>query len=210
MELSYISLFSGAGIGCYKLNNLGFKCIATVEKEYKRLLIQKINKKCENESGYICSDLSLDSTKQNIYDIVNKILGNDSLTLLVATPPCQGMSVANHKKNNEKNRNSLIVDSVKITKYLLPNFFIFENVSSFLNTICFDGENDIKISELIYNYLGEDYFIYSKVVNFKNYGANSSRTRTLVIGAKKLNISPLNLFPNYVKEKTLHRSYWRV
>ena len=71
MKLSYISLFSGAGIGCYKLNDLGFKCIATVEKEYKRLLIQKTNKKCENESGYICSDLSLDSTKQAIYDIVN-------------------------------------------------------------------------------------------------------------------------------------------
>lgn len=205
MELSYISLFSGAGIGCYKLNNLGFKCIATVEKEYKRLLIQKINKKCENESSYICADLSLDSTKQDIYYIVNKRLGNDSLTLLVATPPCQGMSVANHKKNNEKKRNSLIVDSVKITKYLLPNFFIFENVSSFLNTICSDGDNDITISELIYNYLDEDYFIYSKVVNFKNYGANSSRTRTLVIGSKKkLNISPLNLFPNYTKEKTLY------
>lgn len=205
MKLSYISLFSGAGIGCYKLNDLGFKCIATIEKEYKRLLIQKTNKKCENESGYICSDLSLDSTKQAIYDIVNKRLGNDSLTLLVATPPCQGMSVANHKKNNEKKRNSLIVDSVKITKYLLPNFFIFENVSSFLNTICFDGYKDITISELIYNYLDEDYFIYSKVLNFKNYGANSSRTRTLVIGSKKkLNISPLNLFPNYTKEKTLY------
>ena len=41
---------------------------------------------------------------------------NKDLTLLIATPPCQGISVANHKKKNELNRNSLIVDSFKITK----------------------------------------------------------------------------------------------
>ena len=46
MKLNYVSLFSGAGIGCFKLKNIGFECIATVEKEYKRLKFQKINNKC--------------------------------------------------------------------------------------------------------------------------------------------------------------------
>lgn len=48
------------------------------------------------------------------------------------------MSVANHKKQNEKGRNSLVIESIKLTKEFSPKFFLFENVSSFLNTICTD------------------------------------------------------------------------
>ncbi|WP_302273264.1 DNA cytosine methyltransferase [Brachyspira aalborgi] len=205
MKLNYVSLFSGAGIGCFKLKNIGFECIATVEKEYKRLKFQKINNKCKYENSYICSDLSLEITKQQLYEIVKKLLGKNQLTLLISTPPCQGMSVANHKKKDEKNRNSLVIESIKIINELLPKFFIFENVSSFLNTICFDGKKDIKIGDLIIESLNNEYIIYSKVINFKNYGANSSRTRTLVVGCRKnLNISPINIFPKFTKEKTLY------
>lgn len=33
--------------------------------------------------------------------------------------------------------------------------------------------------------LSKNYSIYDEIINFKNYGANSSRTRTLVIGVCK-------------------------
>jgi cytosine-specific methyltransferase len=92
------------------------------------------------------------------------------LDVLIATPPCQGMSVANHKKQDEKGRNSLVVESIKLTKELFPKFFIFENVSSFLNTICTDIDgNDKKISEAIEQNLAGDYHIVNKIINFKNY-----------------------------------------
>ena len=47
--------------------------------------------------------------------------------------------------------------------------------------------------------------ILSKVINFKEYGAQSSRTRTLIIGVRKdlVNISPYQLFPKEQKAKTL-------
>lgn len=44
------------------------------------------------------------------------------------------------------------------------------------------------------------------MLNFKNYGSNSSRTRTLVIGVDKIfsdDISPVEIMPDFVKEKTL-------
>ena len=47
------------------------------------------------------------------------------LDVLVATPPCQGMSVANHKKKDELKRNSLVVESIKMTKQIQPKFFYF-------------------------------------------------------------------------------------
>ncbi len=44
-KLTYISLFSSAGVGCFGFKQNGFECIATNELIERRLNIQKINKK---------------------------------------------------------------------------------------------------------------------------------------------------------------------
>lgn len=97
---TYISLFSSAGVGCFGFKEENFECIATNEIIERRLRIQKINKKCKYESGYIGDDIRKESTKNKIYDEIErwKKLGNDRVDVVIATPPCQGMSVANHKK----------------------------------------------------------------------------------------------------------------
>ncbi|MFR8182920.1 MAG: DNA cytosine methyltransferase [[Ruminococcus] torques] len=59
-------------------------------------------------------------------------MGNDGIDVVIATPPCQGISVINHKKNDrEINRNSLVVESVEIINRIKPRFFVFENVMAF-------------------------------------------------------------------------------
>ncbi len=207
--LSYVSLFSSAGVGCYGLKQLGYTCVATVELNERRIEIQKYNEKCLDERGYICGDISTKATKSTLFEIVNNFKSMNKvkdLDLLIATPPCQGMSVANHKKKNELQRNSLIIESLVITSKIKPKFFIFENVSSFLRSICTDIDGqDKKIKEAIELHLAGDYLISYDIVNFKNYGSNSSRTRTLVIGVRKdlKEITPLDIFPEYRKEKPL-------
>ncbi|MFA0520751.1 DNA cytosine methyltransferase, partial [Vibrio sp. 10N.222.55.E8] len=207
--ITYISLFSSAGIGCFGLKELGFKCIATAELLEKRLNIQKCNNKCEYESGYICGDLTQKDTHDTLYGEIDAYKQRKNLKdidLVVATPPCQGMSVANHKKNEELGRNSLVVESLKVVKEQQPRFFIFENVRAFLKSVCTDLDGvDKSIKEAIYTNLGPDYLIESKVLNLKNYGANSSRTRTLVIGVRRdqKSVTPLDLYPDFRAEKTL-------
>ncbi|BBM65510.1 DNA methyltransferase [Vibrio alfacsensis] len=206
---TYVSLFSSAGVGCFGLKELGFKCIATAELLEKRINIQKYNNKCEFESGYICGDLTQPKTHDALYAEINayKHLKNiKDVDLVVATPPCQGMSVANHKKNEELGRNSLVVESLRIVKEQKPRFFIFENVRAFLKSTCTDLDGvDKPINEAIHTNLAPDYLIESKVLNLKNYGANSSRTRTLVIGVRRdqKGVTPLDLYPDYRPEKTL-------
>lgn len=97
---TYISLFSSAGVGCYGFKIENFECIATNELLEKRLNIQKLNNKCRFESGYIAADIKKESTKELIYREIEKWknLGNDRVDVVIATPPCQGMSVANQKK----------------------------------------------------------------------------------------------------------------
>lgn len=209
--LTYISLFSGAGVGCYGILEEGFECVATNEILEKRLNIQRINRKCKFDESYISGDIKKPETKEKILKQIgfySKKFGNDRVDLVVATPPCQGMSVANHKKKNDEiKRNSLVVESIDLIKQIKPRFFILENVPSFYKTGCIDkNDNLLEIGSMIEQNLSGDYMLYDEVINFKNFGANSSRTRTLVIGVCKEFkdfTSALEFFPDFKQEKTL-------
>ncbi len=206
---TYISLFSGAGIGCYGFKKHGFQCIATNELLEKRINIQKHNKKCKYQTGYIPADITIESNKYKIFQEIErwkKYDGIKEVDVIIATPPCQGMSVANHKKKNEQGRNSLIVESISLVKTITPRYFIFENVRTFLKTLCQDLDGKTRsIEDAININLAGKYNILSQVINFKDYGSNSSRTRTLVIGVRKdiMDITPYDIFPTKLKHKTL-------
>ncbi|MRJ09409.1 DNA cytosine methyltransferase [Ornithobacterium rhinotracheale] len=214
--LTYISLFSSAGVGCFGFKQKGFECIATNEILTKRLKIQTFNNKCKYNSGYLEGDISKKEIKNQLFAEIKKWQTEHKISepdVIVATPPCQGMSVANHKKNKELTRNSLVVESIKITKAVNPKFFIFENVRAFLRTTCTDIDGTEKpIEDAIKLNLGGRYNILFKVVNFKDYGSHSSRTRTLVIGVRKdlQNISPFDIFPEKHKPKTLRKLFAKL
>ena len=209
-KLTYISLFSSAGVGCYGFKQAEFECIVTNELVDRRLEIQKINNKCKFDSGYITGDIQNQTIKNKIMEEIKRweTLGNDGVDVIIATPPCQGMSVANHKKNNKDiQRNSLIVESVEIVKDIHPKFFVFENVATFWKTGCTLNDGSIlTIGDMIETKLSDTYLISKRIINFKSYGSNSSRTRTLVIGVRKDlsdTVVPIELFPDYKPEKTL-------
>ena len=162
---TYISLFSSAGVGCYGFKEEGFYCVATVELLERRLKIQKFNQKCVYNSGYICGDMTTQETKDKVFAELamwERGFNLTDLDVLIATPPCQGMSVANHKKKDELKRNSLVVESIKMTNQIKPKFFVFENVRAFLTSACTDVDGrDKSIKDAIeanlsgaYNILG--------------------------------------------------------
>ncbi|EOS64284.1 hypothetical protein C814_00459 [Anaerotruncus sp. G3(2012)] len=209
-SMTYVTLFSSAGVGCHGFQMEGYRCIATNEIIERRMQVQRCNHKCEYDSGYIVGDITSDVIKQRIYSEIRKWKhkGNDRVDVIIATPPCQGISVINHKKNDKEiNRNSLVVESVEIIRQINPRFFIFENVMAFQKTLCItpDGRT-VPIGEYVREVLGIDYVISGRILNFMNYGSNSSRTRTLMIGVDKAyrnNITPYDLYPEFRPEKTL-------
>ncbi len=78
--LTYISLFSSAGVGCYGFKQEGYQCIATCELLEKRLNIQKYNNKCLLDSGYILGDLAKEEIKE-----MKRLLDGISFKTLSAT-----------------------------------------------------------------------------------------------------------------------------
>jgi DNA (cytosine-5)-methyltransferase 1 len=210
---TYISLFSSAGVGCYGFKQNGFECVATNELFEPRIAVQKANHKCKYDSGYICGDATSQETHNKIFAEIDKWKqkeGIDHIDVVFATPPCQGMSTANYKKNDhEQIRNSLVVQAIKMVMEIRPNVFVFENVRAFMKSICTDvSGKDMTIKESIYGNLSKDYNIFWKVINFKDYGVPSSRPRTIVIGTKKSlkSICPLHLFPTRCQEILLKDS----
>lgn len=208
---TYISLFSSAGVGCYGFKQENYHCIATVELLERRLRIQQYNQKCIYNSGYICGDMTVQETKDKVFEQLDMWKRNYNIQepdVIIATPPCQGMSVANHKKGDELKRNSLVVESIVMIRKIKPKFFIFENVRAFMNSICtdIDGKDKV-IRQAIESDLSGEYNILYRVINFKDYGNPSSRTRTLVLGVRKdiKDITPLDIFPDKQPERTLRQ-----
>jgi len=213
MARTYITLFSCAGVGCYGFKMNDFRCVATNELIEQRINVQRVNHKCDYESGYICGDATSADTHQRIFDEIEMWRQNEDLQqidVVFATPPCQGMSTANYKKNDhEQVRNSLVVEAIRMIHEIHPKVFVFENVRAFMKSVCTDitGE-DMLIKDSIFSNLSNEYNIYWKVINFKDYGVPSSRPRTIVIGTSRdlEYISPLNLFPTRCSEIPLRES----
>lgn len=208
---SYVSLFSGGGVGGYGLSLEGYDCVATSELVGKRLAVQRHNGICLSDEGYISGDITDESVKARIYDRVrewSRINQDREIDMVIATPPCQGISVANHKKSDELGRNSLVIESLKIVSDILPKYFVIENVRSFLTAECLDADGAKKpIGQAIYGNLAGRYNIGTRVINFKDYGGSSSRTRTLVIGVRKdiEEVTPYALFPDRKEAPTLRQ-----
>ena len=207
-QLGYVSLFSSAGLGCYGFKSAGFDCAATAELIPRRLDVQRANSVASDDKAYVLGYLTNATVRQYLTEQVKhwEKSNRTDITVIVATPPCQGMSVANHKKNDELGRNSLVVESIKIISELEPRFFVMENVRAFLTSACRDIDGKLKpIREAIDTHLLDRYNIFAKVVNFKDYGANSSRTRTLVLGVRRdiQDVTPIDLFPDRAQAPTL-------
>lgn len=208
MKYTYISLFSSAGIGCYGFQKEGFDCILTNELLEKRINIQKINKKCKDAKGYICGDITDFKVQNYIIQYTNEYKKKNKLNdidVVIATPPCQGMSVVNHKKtDNEIIRNSLVLEAINLISRIKPKIFLFENVALFMTTKCGKNEENRQIGQAIKEELDEFYKFEYQIINFKDYGANSSRKRCIVIGVRRdIQINITDLWPSKENPKRI-------
>jgi len=207
--MNYATFFSGAGIGCHGLKINGFDCILSNEYLEERIAIQRFNEKCDDEERYIVGDIREPETRKKIESILKQSKDNEGLDVLIATPPCQGISLANHKKTpTEIVRNSLILESILLTKKYQPKYFIYENVLGFLNSACSDSDGyDRGVKEVIDRHLKKNYYIERFIFNLKHFSIPSSRTRTVVVGIRKdLDKHPLSIYPKPEKIVTLKES----
>lgn len=193
--MNILSLFSNIGVAEAYLNKINCNVVLANELDEKRAAIySKIYPKTE----MICGDINTESVQT---EIILKAI-NKKVDIIMATPPCQGMSLAGKKEKNDL-RNYLICPTIKIIQKIMPKYVFLENVPQQLTTTINENGKEKTILEYIKESLSENYIINYKIINTANYEVPQTRKRAVFLLTRK-NTEPVWEFPDECEhQKTL-------
>ena len=186
MNRNAISLFSSSGIGDLGLHANGVNTVIACE-----LLSERMNLFSHNNPNTKCFCGDIWALKDEIVEYYNSQYDEPPF-LILATPPCQGMSsngmgkmLSDYRKGlrpKMDERNRLIMPAVDIVIALHPEWVIFENVANMENTMILDDEgNPVKILDYVYNKVKHEYIMCHEVIDCVDYGVPQHRRRLLTI-----------------------------
>ena len=186
MTLNAISLFSSSGIGDLGLRANNIKTVIANELLEDRMRLfhnNFIDTKCFNGDIWTLKD-----------DIIKFYRSNykEEPFLILATPPCQGMSsngmgkmLSDYRKGlrpKMDERNRLIIPAIQIAEELQPEWIILENVSNMGNTLIYDDKGVlVNIIDYIMEELGDNYVGKPCVIDVADYGVPQHRKRLITI-----------------------------
>lgn len=220
MNRNAISLFSSSGIGDLGLHANSINTVIACELVPERAKLFQTN---NPNTTMFCGD---------IWKMENHIINyyresfNEPPFLILATPPCQGMSsngmgtmLRNFKKGIRPKfdeRNRLIIPSLRIIKALQPEWVIFENVPNMGNTLIMDDSDElINIIDYIKRELGDNYVGRAEVIDVCDYGVSQHRKRLITIFTRttkgKAHFASVGSFipsPTHSKIDTMFTSHW--
>ena len=127
-RLKGLSLFASAGIGETYFKDAGIDILVANELIKQRA---DLYKSISPDTNVICGDI----TKNEVFERIMNAAPTP-LDFLLASPPCQGMSVAGKNRHQQSleadQRNYLITYVVKAIKRLAPTYVLIENVPTLL------------------------------------------------------------------------------
>ena len=169
-----ISLFSGAGIGEFYLHRTGIDVVVANELIAKRAEVHSLFYPS-------CAMINADITKKETQSEIIKLAKKYDVRMVIATPPCQGLSSAGSNKTENAlyndPRNFLILSALNIVDELYPDYFIIENVPRFQQMLFHYDGRMVKLLELLQIKYGQDYEIGCDVLNAADYGVPQTRYR---------------------------------
>lgn len=175
--MKVLSLFANIGVAEAYFEKIGVNVVVANELVERRA---KLYSEIYPKTNMVCGDI----TNPEIMDRIVDESKRRGVEIVMATPPCQGMSTAGYQKDDDE-RNKLIGYVLDVVKKLHPRYVFIENVPLFLNTYIQIGNEKILIPELIKRELGKDYVIRMYVVDVKDYGVPQMRERALLLLSEK-------------------------
>lgn len=177
-----LSLFSSAGIGELYLEEIGIDVVVSNE------LIEKRAKTYEffyPKSQIFKGDIRDKNIKDKIIDKSKEL----DVKMLIATPPCQGMSLAGKNKSqddmNNDPRNYLIFDVLEVIDSLDLDYILIENVPRFLKLYYPFNNKWMNIVEILNEKYKEQYKIEADIINSADLGVPQTRMRSIIKIYKK-------------------------
>ncbi|WP_449459785.1 DNA (cytosine-5-)-methyltransferase [Streptococcus suis] len=172
-----MSLFASSGIGEFYLTNSNIDIVVANELIPKRA---ELYRKIYPESVMITGDI----TNDDIFAEIKKEALKQKIEFMIASPPCQGMSVAGKNRNIETmaadDRNYLIMYVIKMIECVKPRYIIIENVPALLKLVLKIDNNYLTVPQLLELKLSESYNIDYKVLDTANFGTPQRRKRAII------------------------------
>ena len=163
-----LSLFANIGVAEARLVDLDVDICLANEIEPKRAAIYE---HLYPRTTMVCGDITKKKIRNKIISLAKEL----DVNFVMATPPCQGMSVAGNR-NPIDARNQLIYYAIEIIKQLSPDFILLENVPRQLKTHILVEQKTMLIPEYIERQLGASYaFNDQKLINAKYYKVPQNR-----------------------------------
>lgn len=170
-----LSLFSSAGIGETYLSEVGVDIIVANELIEKRAnLHSKLFPNCNT----ICGDI----TNKEIFSKIIK--ASKGVDFIIASPPCQGMSIAGKNRDIEQmaqdSRNTLINYVFDAIEILHPKYVLIENVTQLLKIKIPHNNQMMTIVDILNIKFGSKYNIEAKSIDASDYGVPQTRHRAII------------------------------
>jgi len=172
-----LSLFANIGVSEAYLKDVGIHTVLANELDERRATLYS---EIYPETKMICGDF----TKKEIFDSLISESSLLDIDIIMATPPCQGMSTAGQKKVNDE-RNKLIINTVDLIEKISPKYIFIENVPDFLKTVIEYNKKKMLIPDLITNRLEKNYIIKFNTIDTKDYSVPQSRKRTIILLSRR-------------------------
>ena len=177
-KIKAVSLFSNVGIAETYFNDAGVSVAVANELVDVRA---KFYKHLYPDVEMIVGDITDDTVFNKVIDSAIE----SKVEMLIATPPCQGMSCAGRKDPKDP-RNFLVYYAVEAIKKIKPKFVIIENVPMQQHTQILYNDEYIFIPDYIEKELGDEYVINkNRIVNTMDYGVPQSRQRYIYLMVQK-------------------------
>ncbi len=172
-----LSLFANVGIAETYLKDIGFPVVLANELLPDRAkFYEEIHK-----HDVICGSI----TDKNIFDEIILQAKKLEVNFILATPPCQGMSMAGKMDENDP-RNSLIIKAMEAFEKLLPEFMLIENVPQMFKTSIVVKNKPILIKEYIQKIATKNgYQVKFDIFDAADYGTPQNRKRSFTRIYKK-------------------------
>lgn len=174
-----LSLFANVGIAETYLKEIGVDIVIANELLKDRAKFYKhLYPNCDMVQG----DITDETIKKTI---IQKSI-KENVQFVIATPPCQGMSIAG-EMNPYDERNSLIKYAIDIIEVVKPKFVMFENVVQELETPIQYFDKEVLIPQYIKLRLGDLYKINDRdvIINAMDYGIPQTRKRAIILLVRK-------------------------
>lgn len=180
--MKILSLFCNVGFGEYFFKQNGIEVVVANELLQDRVdFYRELHE--NNGTHLVQGDISDAAIQEKIFEACRKF---GPIDVIMATPPCQGMSLANATKASNDPRNTLVVHAMKLFNDIGAKYMLIENVPNMPDTYIYHEEyGSIKILDFIREVIPENFECRTKVLNGKYFDTAQERKRSITLISQK-------------------------